>query len=118
VSGNVIKRIPDVSNIGIIDAAVLTTKQILSGYLGFAGGATVGVTTPTGTELFAAIPGCAAGDSFEVILNNLAADVLTITGGVDATCLGAGTLAAGKAGKAIFLCTANNAFSFTVLTST
>lgn len=71
------------------------------------------VTTPTGTELSAAISGVAVGSLFKTLYHNYGNQTATITAGASGITLVGGTAAVttGKHSELTFLCTAANTWS-------
>lgn len=112
-NGGVIHKVADMTgaNIDIAANGTASPKQLLNGYITVGTGAGAGytVTTPTGAELSAALPGAAAGDSFEVMIHNSVAQIMTWTAGASGmTVRGTATLAASTPSVAKFLCTGTN----------
>jgi len=79
-------------------SATLTAAQVTGGILACGSGLTAAIayTTPTGTQLDAAIPNATkVGQSFELVIINLGTSsaAITLTGGTGVTIVGLNTLA-------------------------
>jgi hypothetical protein len=77
------------------DTATLTAAQVLSGILNGVPTAAAAYTTPTATEILAAIPDAFVGMTFDLVVNNNSggANTITMTGGTGVTVDGTATVA-------------------------
>ena len=66
--------------------ATATAAQVASGFITSTSAAAVALTLPTAAALLAALPGCAAGSSFELLVDNSAgANTVTVTASASIT---------------------------------
>ena len=82
----------------------ITVAQLIHGAWAAAGrNASQDDTTPTAAQIVAAIPNCAAGDSFEFVFLNVSGNAVDLVGGTGVTNLSGGAasfaVAAGKGRK-------------------
>jgi hypothetical protein len=91
-NGTVVRRMPSVAGTAAT-GATLTPKQVLTGYISITGAGAGNITLPTGTDLSAAMPNCALGDTVQLIVVNktAAAGILTFVAN-GATMVGNGLL--------------------------
>ena len=88
-----------------------TAAQVVGGYIVRSNGTTRTDTTPTGTQLSAAVPSLGVGSSFDLIINSTGAGDVTLAGGTGVTIVGGPTVTAGAVGVVRFVKTGTNAFS-------
>lgn len=94
----------------------LTVDQLAGGLI-LRSGQTAGRTdtTPTAALILAACPDMDIGDSFIVVISNVAAQILTLAGGTGVTLGTKTTIAASSVGFVLFTKTSATAMSATIL---
>jgi hypothetical protein len=87
-----------------------TAAQVVGGYIVRSNGTTRTDTTPTGTQLSAAVPSLGVGSSFDLIINSTGAGDVTLAGDTGVTIVGGPTVTAGEVGVVRFVKTGTNTF--------
>lgn len=107
------------ASLGTVQNSTPTAAQLLGGNVTQTSATAAGtVTTPTGTQLSAAIPGVAVNTSFDTLFSNLGGTFnLTITGGAGVTVLGNPVVPSGRTAKITFINTAVNTWTANVVVS-